>query len=156
MVPLEEHTRRGLLERGLKADRPCSHTSCVKRCPHLGRLATWSSKPGPGDSRAETIRPGEISNAVGYPAGLVAENRPIPTCYLSQCCSGTLRIVTPTACRHPPVMGTGIVINETPLGSHEYYGKPSRLSRSPGIVSAKNRLIQIFGTPSSSSGSLTL
>ena len=151
MVPLEECTRRGL-----KADRPCSHTSCVKRCPRLGRLAVWSSIPGPGDSWAVTICPGEISNAVGYPAGLVVENGPIPTCNLSQCCSGPLRIVTPTACRHPPVMGTGIVTNETPLGSHEYYGKPSRLSRSPRIVSTKNCLTQIFGTPSSSSGSLTL
>ena len=156
MVPLEERTRRSLLERGLKADRPCSHTGCVKRCPRLGRLAAWSSKPGPGDSWAEIIRPGEISNAVGYPAGLVVENGPIPACNLSQCCSGPLRIVTPTACRHSPVTGTGIVINETPLGSHEYYGKPSRLPRSPGIVSTKNRPIQIFGTPSSLSGSLTL
>ena len=156
MVPLEERTRRGLLGRGLKVDRPCSHTGCAKRCPRLGRLAVWSSIPGPGDSRAETIRSGEISNAVGYPAGLVVENGPIPACNLSQCCSGPLRIVTPMACRHPPVMGTGIVINEMPLGSHEYYGKPSRLPRSPGIVSTKNRPTQSFGTSSSSSGSLTL
>ena len=156
MVPLEERARRGLLERGLKADHPCSHTGCVKRCPCLGRLAAWSSKPEPGNSRAETICPGEISNAVGYLAGLVVENGPIPACNLSQSCSGPLCIVTPTACQHPPVTGTGIVINETPLGSREYYGKPSRLSRSPGIVSTKNHLTQIFGTPSSSSGSLTL
>ena len=156
MVPLEKRARRGLLERGLKVDRPCSQTGCAKRCPRLGRLAVWSSIPGPGDSWAVTIRPGEILNAVGYLAGLVVENGPIPACNLSQCCSGTLCIVTPMACRYPPVMGTGIVTNETPLGSREYYGKPSRLSRSPGIVSTKNRLTQIFGTPSSSSGSLTL
>ena len=156
MVPLEERARRGLLERGLKADHPCSHTGCAKRCPRPGRVPAWSSKPGPGNSRAETIRPGEISNTVGYPAGFVVENGPIPACNLSQCCSGTLRIVTLTACQHPPVTGTGIVINETPIGSREYYGKPSRLSRSPGIVSTKNRPTQIFGTPSSSSGSLTL
>ena len=146
--------QRGLLGRGLKADRPCSHTGCTKRCPCLGRLAAWSSKPGPGDSRAVTICPGEISNAVGYPAGLVAENGPIPAWTLSQCCSGPLRIVTPMACQHPPVMGTGIVTNETPLGSREHYSKPSRLPRSPGIVSTKDHLNQIFGTSSSSSGSL--
>ena len=156
MVPLEERTRRGLLERGLKADRPYSHTGCVKRCSHLGRLAAWSSKLGPGDSWAETICPGEISNVVGYLAGLVVENGSIPACNLSQCCSGPLHIVTPTACQHPPVTGTGIVTNEMPLGSREYYSKPSRLSRSPGIVSIKNHPLQIFGTPSSSSGSLTL
>ena len=101
----------------------------------------WSSFQGPGYSWAETICPGETSNAVGYPAGFVPENGPIPTWNLPQCCSGPPRIVTPKACRHPPVMGTGIVINETPLGSRGYYGKPSRLSRSPGIVSTKRHLL---------------
>ena len=68
----------------------------------------WSSFQGPGYSWAVTILPGKTSNAVGYLAGFVLENGPIPAWNLPQCCSGPPCIVTPTACWHSPVMGTGI------------------------------------------------